>query len=81
MMSNLLLLKGSGLNCNVCCASISQIDFYEDLHADICKLEDFGVFGGWFRVDIKIFKMSLLNTLKKWSWLFKEHLLTHVTKR
>ncbi|KAM8734967.1 dynein axonemal heavy chain 11 [Acanthopagrus schlegelii] len=56
-----------------------QIDYYEDLYAEISKLEDFKVFNGWFRVDIKFFKVSLLNTLKKWSWLFKEHLLTHVT--
>ncbi|XP_051263753.1 dynein axonemal heavy chain 11 isoform X2 [Dicentrarchus labrax] len=55
-----------------------QIDYYEDLYAEISMLEDFGVFSGWFRVDIKFFKVSLLNTLKKWSWLFKEHLLTYV---
>ncbi|XP_032374898.1 dynein heavy chain 11, axonemal isoform X1 [Etheostoma spectabile] len=56
-----------------------QIDYYEDLYAEISKLEDFTVFNGWFRVDIKFFKVSLLNTIKKWSWLFKEHLLTYVT--
>ncbi|XP_028435224.1 dynein heavy chain 11, axonemal isoform X2 [Perca flavescens] len=56
-----------------------QIDYYEDLYAEISKLEDFRVFDGWFRVDIKFFKVSLLNTVKKWSWLFKEHLLTYVT--
>ncbi|TKS81941.1 Dynein heavy chain 17, axonemal [Collichthys lucidus] len=56
-----------------------QIDYYEDLYAEISKLEGFRVFNGWFRVDIKFFKVSLLNTLKKWSWLFKEHLLTYVT--
>ena len=60
---------------------ILQIDYYEDLYADISKLEDFKVFNGWFRVDIKFFKVSLLNTVKKWSWLFKEHLLTYVTNR
>ncbi|XP_028983813.1 dynein axonemal heavy chain 11 isoform X2 [Betta splendens] len=56
-----------------------QIDFYEDLYAEISNLEDLRVFSGWFRVDIKLFKASLLNAIKKWSWLFKEHLLTHVT--
>ena len=60
---------------------ILQIDYYEDLYAEIVKLEDFQVFNGWFRVDTRFFKVSLLNTLKKWSWLFKEHLLTHVTNR
>uniref|UniRef100_UPI0037E727D7 dynein axonemal heavy chain 11 n=1 Tax=Semicossyphus pulcher TaxID=241346 RepID=UPI0037E727D7 len=56
-----------------------QIDYYEDMYAEMSKMEDFMVFNGWFRVDIKFFKVSLLNTLKKWSWLFKEHLLTYVT--
>lgn len=60
---------------------ILQIDCYEDLYAEISKHEDFRVFNGWFRVDIKFFKVSLLNTIKKWSWLFKEHLLTYVTNR
>ncbi|XP_042345657.1 dynein axonemal heavy chain 11 [Plectropomus leopardus] len=55
-----------------------QIDHYEDLYAEVSKLEDFKVFNGWFRVDIKFFKVSLLNTIQKWSWLFKEHLLTYV---
>lgn len=32
-------------------------------------------------MDIKHFKVTLLNTIKKWSWLFKEHLLTYVTNR
>ncbi|XP_019728452.1 dynein heavy chain 11, axonemal isoform X3 [Hippocampus comes] len=56
-----------------------QIDYYEDLYSETCKLEDSRVFDGWFRVDIKHFKVTLLNTIKKWSWLFKEHLLTYVT--
>uniref|UniRef100_A0A7N8XYV6 Dynein axonemal heavy chain 11 n=1 Tax=Mastacembelus armatus TaxID=205130 RepID=A0A7N8XYV6_9TELE len=56
-----------------------QIDYYEDLYDEVSKLEDFRVFNRWFRVDIKIFKVSLLNTIKKWSWLFKEHLLRYVT--
>ncbi|KAM3873375.1 dynein axonemal heavy chain 11 [Diretmus argenteus] len=57
-----------------------QIDYYEDMYTQISKLEDFRVFDGWFRVDIKVFKSSLLNTIKKWSWLFKEHLMTYVTE-
>lgn len=61
--------------------SVQQIDYFEGLYNEICKLEDYKVFSGWFRVDTKVFKASLLNILKKWSWLFKEHLLTHVTNR
>ncbi|XP_060906749.1 dynein axonemal heavy chain 11 [Labrus mixtus] len=56
-----------------------QIDYYEDLYTEISKMEEFRVFNGWFRVDIRFFKEMLLNTLKKWSWLFKKHLLTYVT--
>lgn len=58
-----------------------QIDHYEDLYAEVSQLEGFRVFDQWFRVDIGFFKVSLLNTIKKWSWLFKEHLLKHVTNR
>ncbi|KAJ8415860.1 hypothetical protein AAFF_G00404170 [Aldrovandia affinis] len=56
-----------------------QIDIYEAMHAHVSKIEDSKVFEKWFRVDIKSFKMSLLNTIKKWSWMFKEHLVTYVT--
>ena len=45
------------------------------------KLVDVRVFGGWFRVDIKSFKISLPNIIKKRSWMFKEHLMTYVTDR
>ncbi|XP_053483492.1 dynein axonemal heavy chain 11 isoform X4 [Ictalurus furcatus] len=57
-----------------------QIDRYEDLYVQVSKLEDSRVFDGWFRVDIRPFKMSLLNTIKKWSWMFKEHLISYVTE-
>ncbi|XP_076016721.1 dynein axonemal heavy chain 11 [Genypterus blacodes] len=56
-----------------------QIDYYEDLYTNISKLEDFRVLDGWFRVDIKSFKVNLLNMIKKWSWLFKGHLMAFVT--
>ncbi|XP_043973511.1 dynein axonemal heavy chain 11 isoform X1 [Gambusia affinis] len=55
-----------------------QIDYYEKLHAEVDQLEDFRVFDGWLRVDCRFFKVSLLNTIKMWSWLFKEHLLTYL---
>ncbi|XP_038653360.1 dynein heavy chain 11, axonemal-like isoform X2 [Scyliorhinus canicula] len=56
-----------------------QIDIYENLYIQISKFEDIRVFDSWFRVDIKPFKMALLNTIKKWSWMFKEHLMHYVT--
>ncbi|KAK3551295.1 hypothetical protein QTP70_013939, partial [Hemibagrus guttatus] len=57
-----------------------QIDHYEELYAQVSKLEDWRVFDGWLRVDIRSFKTSLLNTIKKWSWMFKEHLISYVTE-
>ncbi|XP_035386791.1 dynein heavy chain 11, axonemal isoform X1 [Electrophorus electricus] len=56
-----------------------QIDHYEELYAQVSKLEDWRVFDSWFRVDTRSLKMSLLNTIKKWSWMFKEHLISYVT--
>ncbi|XP_029444925.1 dynein heavy chain 11, axonemal [Rhinatrema bivittatum] len=55
-----------------------QIDIYENLYIQMSKSEDFKVFESWFRVDLKPFKMSLLNIIKKWSWMFKEHLLRFI---
>ncbi|KAI5106110.1 dynein heavy chain 11, axonemal, partial [Silurus meridionalis] len=57
-----------------------QIDHYEELYVQVSKLEDWRVYDGWLRVDIRPFKLSLLNTIKKWSWMFKEHLISYVTE-
>ncbi|XP_067892376.1 dynein axonemal heavy chain 11 [Heterodontus francisci] len=54
-----------------------QINFYETLYVQVSAFEDVHTFG-WFQVCIKPFKSSLLNTIKRWSWMFKEHLLNHV---
>ncbi|KAM4874879.1 dynein axonemal heavy chain 11 [Thomomys bottae] len=51
-----------------------QIDIYEALYVQMSKFDDFRVFNSWFKVDLKPFKLSLLNTIKKWSWMFQEHL-------
>ncbi|XP_048056692.1 dynein axonemal heavy chain 11 isoform X1 [Megalobrama amblycephala] len=55
-----------------------QISEFEDLYEKVCVLEEKRVFCGWCQVDIKPFKISLMNIIKKWSWMFKEHLLNHV---
>nr|XP_006007896.1 PREDICTED: dynein heavy chain 11, axonemal [Latimeria chalumnae] len=55
-----------------------QIDIYEHLHNRINKFEDTKVFESWFRVDMKLFKKSLTNTVNKWSLMFKEHLMRYV---
>ncbi|KAI2655454.1 Dynein axonemal heavy chain 11 [Labeo rohita] len=56
-----------------------QMNHYEEVYAEVNRLEDWQVFDGWFKVDIRSFKMSLLNVIKKWSWMFKEHLMSYVT--
>nr|XP_003818154.3 dynein axonemal heavy chain 9 isoform X2 [Pan paniscus] len=56
-----------------------QIDSYETLYEEVCRLEPIKVFDGWMKIDIRPFKASLLNIIKRWSLLFKQHLVDHVT--
>ena len=37
------------------------------------------VFEKWFKVDVRPFRQALLNVVKRWSFMFKEHLIDHVT--
>lgn len=39
------------------------------------------LFDVWFRVDARPFKQALMNTVKRWSFMFKQHLIDHVTNR
>lgn len=45
------------------------------------KTEDKRVFCGWLQLDLRPFKHTLMNVIKRWSWMFKEHLLNHVNQR
>jgi dynein heavy chain len=56
-----------------------QVDTYEHIYDDVGKLEDIKTIEKWFRVDNKPFKQNLLNTVKKWSFMFKQHLMDDVT--
>ncbi|XP_037595504.1 dynein heavy chain 9, axonemal isoform X5 [Cebus imitator] len=56
-----------------------QIDSYETLYEEVCRLEPIKVFDSWMKIDIRPFKASLLNIIKRWSLLFKQHLVDHVT--
>ncbi|XP_031749733.1 dynein heavy chain 11, axonemal [Xenopus tropicalis] len=56
-----------------------QINVYESLYKEVGGFESEKIFDGWLLVDTKPFKLSLMNEIKKWSWMFKEHLLNHVT--
>ena len=57
-----------------------QIDFYENLHEKLKVIESTHVFQHWFRTDMRPFKQSLLNNVKRWSYAFKKHLTDHVVK-
>ena len=59
----------------------AQIDSYEKLHEDVCRLEPVRVFDSWMKIDTRPFKASLLNIIKKWSLMFKQHLVDHVIHR
>ncbi|XP_019887304.2 dynein beta chain, ciliary [Ooceraea biroi] len=56
-----------------------QIDLYEGLYLEIEEMDLSKVFCGWFRVDLRPFRQSVLNTVCKWSSMFKTHLVDHVT--
>ncbi|KAG7259758.1 hypothetical protein CRUP_010534 [Coryphaenoides rupestris] len=57
-----------------------QINLFESLYVRVNKMDDRRVFCGWLQLDIRPFKHTLMNTIKRWSWMFKEHLLNHVNK-
>uniref|UniRef100_A0A8C5P513 Dynein axonemal heavy chain 17 n=1 Tax=Jaculus jaculus TaxID=51337 RepID=A0A8C5P513_JACJA len=54
------------------------IDSYEKLYEEVTKCENSKVFLGWLQCDCRPFKQALLNTIKRWSFLFKRHLSNHV---
>lgn len=56
-----------------------QIDHFETLYTEVEGMNAEHIFNGWFKVDIKPFKHALLNTIRKWGNMFKEHLVKTVT--
>lgn len=58
-----------------------QVDSYEKIYDEVQHLEPVVVFDSWMRVDARPFKSALLNIIKKWSLMFKQHLIDHVTNR
>ncbi|CAK8683563.1 unnamed protein product [Clavelina lepadiformis] len=57
-----------------------QIDAYEASYNEVLQLPEKRIFSSWFRVDIRPFQQALLNIIKRWSYMFKEYLLTHVVE-
>ncbi|XP_030063865.1 dynein axonemal heavy chain 9 [Microcaecilia unicolor] len=56
-----------------------QIDSYERIYDEVNHQEPINIFSSWMRVDARPFKSSLLNVVKRWSLMFKQHLIDHVT--
>jgi len=59
----------------------TQVDTYEKLYIEVEQVDDTAIFDVWFRVDSRPFKQALLNTIKRWSYMFKQHLIDHVENR
>ncbi|XP_065503599.1 dynein axonemal heavy chain 9 [Caloenas nicobarica] len=55
-----------------------QIDSYEKIYEEVNRIEPISVFQSWMKVDARPFKASLLNVIKRWSLVFKQHLMDHV---
>ena len=47
----------------------------------LSSMQDTKVIDTWFSVDTRPFKQALLTVVKKWSLMFKQHLIDHVTNR
>ncbi|XP_014225178.1 dynein beta chain, ciliary [Trichogramma pretiosum] len=56
-----------------------QIDLYESLYTEVEEISSSKIFCVWFRVDLRPFQQSLLNTICKWSSMFKKYLVERVT--
>ncbi|XP_072259402.1 dynein axonemal heavy chain 9 [Pyxicephalus adspersus] len=56
-----------------------QIDSYENIYEKVGHMEPVNVFEGWMKVEAQPFKFALLNVIKRWSLMFKQHLIDHVT--
>ncbi|KAM6050175.1 dynein axonemal heavy chain 9 [Theristicus caerulescens] len=56
-----------------------QIDSYEKIYEEVNRIEPISIFQSWMKVDARPFKASLLNVIKRWSLVFKQHLVDHVT--
>ncbi|KAJ7405899.1 dynein axonemal heavy chain 9 [Willisornis vidua] len=56
-----------------------QIDSYESIYEEVTRIEPLSTVHSWVRVDARPFKASLGNEIKRWSLVFKQHLLDHVT--
>lgn len=52
-----------------------MIDGYESLHGEIDAIQPFQVFSAFFQVDVRPFRQALINIVRKWGNMFKDHLV------
>lgn len=55
-----------------------EIDYFMGLYKKCDEFENEKIFLRWLRLDIRALKQTLLNTICKWTNLFKTHLVDHV---
>ncbi|XP_018058898.1 PREDICTED: dynein heavy chain 9, axonemal [Atta colombica] len=55
-----------------------EIDYFMELYKKCDEFENEKVFLRWLQLDLRAFKQALLNTICKWTNLFKTHLTDHV---
>lgn len=56
-----------------------MIDGYESLHGEIDAISPAQVFNAFFQVDVRPFRQALINIVRKWGNMFKDHLVDNVT--
>ncbi|XP_053720928.1 dynein heavy chain 9, axonemal [Synchiropus splendidus] len=56
-----------------------QVDKYEKIYNKVQAFKSVHVFQGWMQVDARHMKSSLLNIIKRWSFMFKQYLMDRVT--
>lgn len=56
-----------------------QIDIYESLTQEVEDIHPYQVFNAWFQVDVRPFRQALINIVRRWGNMFKEHLVNRVT--
>ncbi|NXH09440.1 DYH9 protein, partial [Bucco capensis] len=56
-----------------------QIDSYEKVYEEVKAMEPISIIQSWLKIDARPFRASLMNVIKRWSLMFKQHLVDHVT--
>lgn len=57
-----------------------MIDGYEALHGEIEAIAPYQVFSSFFQVDVRPFRQALINIVRKWGNMFKDHLVDNGKK-